>query len=148
MKQAILATALILAATAASATEITAVGGRAFGPEVNTAGVTVGEKFGPVKVEGSFERTTNKGEKANVFGVTAGLPVGSLGPVAFTAKAGVSYLDANYGYHGYGARVGLEGAYSLTKNVSLVGEVGYLRTEAQIRAAGGNVARVGVRYSF
>jgi len=142
------AIALTVLAGTASATDITAVGGRAFGPDVNTAGITVGQSFGAVKVEASAERTTNKGAKANAFGLTAGLPVGSLGPVALTAKAGVTYLDGDFGINGYGARVGLEGALPLTKHVSLVGEVGHLRTEAKIRDLGGNVARVGVRYSF
>lgn len=148
MTKTILATALILAATAASATELTAVGGRNYGTETNNAGVVVGETFGPLKGEASVTRDVTGTHRVTNYGVAVGYPVAKLGSTVVTAKAGVNYLDATKGLNGYGAKVALEAAYPLTKHVSVVGEYGYLRTESQIRALGGNQVAVGVRYGF
>ena len=142
-----LVAAAALVSAPAYALDLTLGGGHHAGTELNGGSVALGQQFGVVRGEVSL--LSDRADPGNyVLGVSAALPVASVGPVALAAKAGVLYTDTGVGANGYGMKVGGEATYVLSKEVAAVVEVSHVRNEEALRGMNGNVGLVGLRFKF
>lgn len=150
MKKIAIASFIALAATAASALEI----GLATTADYSGAtkrsgyGVTVGQSYGKVSATASVERFTKEDNDQTRVSVVGGYDVAKVGPITFTPKVGVSYLNNQVGQNGYAMTVGVGAALPVTSNVSL--GVDMVRQYGQERVShfDGNRVTVGAKYRF
>ncbi len=149
MKKIVLATALVLAATAASAVEVGVTATRDYsGDNRNFGGITLGQKYGAVGVTAGFERTTVGGNDQNRWSLVGGYDVAKLGPVTVTPRLGVAYLDNQTGSNGYAATVGLGASVPVTKQVSVGLAVDRQYGQDRVDQFDGNRVTAAVKYSF
>lgn len=113
------------------------------------AGVTVGQKFGPVGVEGAFDRSTRGPVNVNRWSVLGSYDVVKFGPVTVSAKAGAAFIDpSDSGINGYAAIVGVGASFPVTKRVSLVADYAYQRGQERVSSFNGNSVSAGAKFSF
>ncbi len=149
MKKIVLATALVLAATAASAVEVGVTATRDYsGDNRNFGGITLGQKYGAVGVTAGFERTTVGGNDQNRWSLVGGYDVAKLGPVTVTPRLGVAYLDNQTGSNGYAATVGLGASVPVTKQISVGLAVDRQYGQDRVDQFDGNRVTAAVKYSF
>lgn len=149
MKKIVIASAIALAATAASALELGVTASRDYaGNDRNAAGVTLGQKFGKVGVTAGVERTTVGTNDQNRVSLVAGYDVAKVGPVSLAAKTGVVYLANQTGEDGYAAVVGLGGSLPLTKTVAATVDVTRQYGQKRVESFDGNRVTVGLKHSF
>ncbi len=166
MKKILIATAVVLAATAASALEVGITQTRDYsttaevdcgfviGPSTcpkqnrNGVGLTVGEKFGRVGITAGFERFTTGTNDQDRLSLVAGYDVAKIGAVTVTPKVGVAHLNNQSGADGYAMTVGVGASVPVTKQVSLTADVARQYGQDRVQAFDGNRATIGVRYSF
>lgn len=149
MKKFVIASAIALAATAAAAVEVGVTTSRDYaGAGRNSAGVTVGQKLGPVAVAVGAERTTVGANDQNRFSVVAGYDVVKLGPVAVTAKAGGVYLNNQTGNDGYALVAGVGGSLPITKTLAATVDVTRQVGQDRVAQSDGNRVTAGVKFSF
>ena len=149
MKKLAIMAMLAVAAISASAVEVGVRGTRNTDSSADTVGVTVGEKFGAIGVEGAFDRSTRGTVNVNKFSLVGGYDVAKVAGITVTPKVGVAFIDpANSGVNGYAATVGVGASLPLTAKVSLVADYAYQRGQDRVRAFNGNQVSVGAKYSF
>jgi len=148
MKNIVIATILATAALAASAADVGLRLGRNAGPDTNSAGVTVGQKFGDFGAELAFDRTTVGNNNVNRFSLTGSYDVAKVLGGTVAAKVGAAQLNPEYGHTGYAATVGAGYTYPVTKNVSFTADYAFQKGQDRVRTFNGNTVSAGVKYSF
>lgn len=149
MKKIAIASLIALAATAASALEMGVTTTRDYaGDNRNSAGVTVGEKFGSVGLTAGFERFTRGANDHDRFSVVAGYDVAKFGGVTVTPKVGVAYLNNQTGNDGYAMTVGVGATVPVTKQVSFGVDVARQYGQDRVQAFDGNRVTAGLKYKF
>ncbi len=147
MKKLAIMAALAVAAISASAVEVGVRGTHNVDAAADSVGVTVGQKFGAIGVEGAFDRSTRGSANVNKFSLVGSYDVAKVAGITLAPKVGVSFIDP-VGVNGYAASVGVGASYPLLKNVSLVADYSYQRGQERVRAFNGNQVSAGVKYSF
>ena len=153
MKKALLALALTALAGTAAATDVGIYGGRLFAngtQDLNTVGASVGEKFGKIGVQGTFDRSTTTATNLNRYTASVSYDVIKLGSVQTNVRAGVAYLDpqnatASNGGAGF---VGAGVAYPVTKKISAVADYAYQKGNNITKTYNGSIVTAGLKYSF
>lgn len=153
MKKVFLAMALTLSAGVASATDVGVYGGRLFAngsQDLNAVGISVGEKFGKVGVQGTFDRSTSTSTNLNRYTASVSYDVAKFGQLQTNVRAGVAYLDpqSQTASNGGAGFVGAGVAYPLTKKVSVVADYAYQKGNNITKAYNGNIVTGGFKYSF
>ena len=149
MKKALLATALVLAATAASAVEVGVTATRDYaGENRNFGGVTIGQKYGAVGVTAGFERSYTTANDQNRWSLVGGYDLAKVGVFTITPKVGVAYLNNQTSENGYALTVGLGTSVPLTKQVSLTADVARQYGQDRVQQFDGNRVTLGAKYSF
>ncbi len=149
MKKIVLATAIALAASAASAVEVGVTATRDYsGTDRNFGGVTLGQSYGKVSATAGFERSTVGGNDQDRWSLVGGYDVVKLGPVTVTPRLGVAYLDNQTGSNGYAATVGLGASVPVTKKVGVGLAVDRQYGQDRVNQFDGNRVTVGAKYSF
>lgn len=166
MKKILIATAIALAATAASALEVGITTTRDYstsatvdcgfiaGPSTcatqnrNSTGITVGEKFGKVGVAAGFERFTKGTNDQDRFSLTAGYDVAKISTATVAVKTGVAYLNNQTGSNGYAMTVGAGVTVPVTKQVSVGLDVARQYGQDRVSQFDGNRVTAGVTYRF
>lgn len=149
MKKFAIATAIALAATAASALEVGVTTARDYaGDNRNAAGFTVGQKFGAVTMTAGFDRATLGANDQDRYSVVAGVDVAKLGPVTVGVRAGGAYLNNQTGADGYAAVVGVGASLPVTKAVSLTVDVTRQYGQDRVQGFDGDRVTAGVKYRF
>lgn len=153
MKKIALASLLALAAvaTSAQAVEVGVVGGTDFlndGPNHGTAGLTVGQHFGPWSVAAEGLREV-KGD-TNKYNLLGGYDFAKFGSATFTAKAGVAYIDNSTlnASDRYAGVVGLGATLPVTSKVSATVDYRFQATDDAAKKFQGNTVLVGLKYGF
>lgn len=149
MKKFAIATAIALAATAASALEVGVTTGRDYaGTDRNATGVTVGQNVGRFNVTAGFDRATLGANDQDRYSLVAGVNVAKLGPVAVAVRGGAAYLNNQTGADGYAALVGVGASMPVAKNVALTLDATRQYGQDRVRSSDGNRVTAGLRYSF
>jgi hypothetical protein len=149
MKKFAIATAIALAATAASALEVGVTTARDYaGDNRNAAGFTVGQKFGAVSMTAGFDRATLGTNDQDRYSVVAGVNVAKLGPVTVGVRAGGAYLNNQTGADGYAAVVGVGASVPVTKQVSLTVDVTRQYGQDRVQSFDGDRVTAGLKYRF
>lgn len=149
MKKFAIATAIALAATAASALEVGVTTARDYaGDNRNAAGFTVGQKFGAVTMTAGFDRATLGTNDQDRYSVVAGVDVAKLGPVTVGVRAGGAYLNNQTGADGYAAVVGVGATMPVTKQVSLTVDVTRQYGQDRVQSFDGDRVTAGLKYRF
>jgi predicted porin len=149
MKKIVLATALALAAGAASAVELGVTATRDYsGSDRNFGGITLGEKFGNVGVTAGFERSSVGDNDQNRWSLVGSYDIAKIGPVVIAPRLGVGYLDNQNSRDGYVATVGVGATVPVTKQVSLGVAVDRQYGQDRVEQFDGNRVTVGVKYGF
>lgn len=148
-----LATALVLAASAASAVEIgvTATRGDTTGDTRNYAGVTLGQSYGKLNATAGFERSTVGVEgNQNRWSLVGGYDIAKVGPVTITPKIGYAYLDNQSAGvdSGSAGTVGLGLSVPLAKKVTAGLDYAYQKGQDRVNQFDGNRVTASVRYRF
>jgi opacity protein-like surface antigen len=149
MKKIILATTLVLAATAASAVEVGVTATRDYsGDNRNFGGITIGQKYGTIGVTAGFERSTVGSNDQDRYSLVAGYDVAKLGPVTVTPRLGVAFLDNQSSSNGYAMTVGNGASVPVTKQVSVGLAVDRQYGQDRVNQFDGNRVTAAVKYSF
>ena len=149
MKKILIATAVALAATAASAAEFGVTANRDYaGANRNGTGITIGEKFGKVGVTAGFERTTAGTNDQDRLSLVAGYDIARFGQMTIAPKLGVAHLNNQTGADGYAMTVGIGAAVPLNKTVSLTADIARQYGQDRVAAFDGDRVTVGLRFKF
>jgi opacity protein-like surface antigen len=149
MKKIVLATALVLAATAASAVEVGVTATRDYsGDNRNFGGITIGEKFGPLGITGGFERSTAGSDNQDRYSLVAGYDVTKLGSVTVTPRLGVAFLDNQTSSNGYAMTVGIGASVPVAKKVSVGLALDRQYGQDRVDQFNGNRITAAAKYSF
>ena len=149
MKKLAIMAAMVMAVGSASALDLGVRGVHTGANSADLVGVTVGQKFGPVGVEGAFDRTTRGTGSVNKWSLVGSYDVATLAGVTVAPKLGVSVINPSKGTaDGAALTVGVGASYSLTKHVALVADYAYQRGQKREYAFNGNLVSAGVKYSF
>jgi outer membrane autotransporter protein len=148
MKKFAIMAALAVAAMSASAVEVGIRGTHTKDSSADSVGVTVGQKFGAVGVEGAFDRSTRGTLNTNKYSLVGSLDVAKFAGITVAPTVGVSFIDPSMGVNGYAASVGVGASYPLTKQVALVANYAYQKGQDRVKAFDGNQVSAGVKYSF
>jgi len=149
MKKFAIATAIALAATAASALEVGVTTARDYaGNNRNATGFTVGEKFGAVTMTAGFDRATLGTNDQDRYSVVAGVNVAKLGPVTVGVRAGGAYLNNQTGADGYAAVVGVGATMPITKQISLTVDATRQYGQDRVQSFDGDRVTAGIKYRF
>ena len=149
MKKLVLATAIALAATAASALEVGVTATRDYsGDNRNFGGVTIGQHYGKLSATLGAERSSVGGNDQNRFSLVGGYDVAKIGQITVTPRLGVAYLNNQVGDNGYAMTVGVGASVPVTKQVSLGLAVDRQYGQDRVQQFDGNRVTVGAKYSF
>ena len=92
MKKLAIMAAMVLAVGSASALDVGVLGVHTANTSADLVGVIVGQKFGPVDVEGTFARTTRGTGSVNKWSLVGSYDVATLAGVTVAPKLGVSII--------------------------------------------------------
>lgn len=153
MKKALLALAFTALAGSVSAAEVGIYGGRLFAngtQDLNTVGISAGEKFGKIGVQATADRSTTSRTNLNRYTASVSYDVIKLGPVQTNVRAGVAYLDpqSQTASNGGAGFVGAGVAYPITKKISAVADYAYQKGNNITKAYNGSIVTGGFKYSF
>lgn len=149
MKKIVLASALALAATAASALELGVTATRDYsGSDRNFGGVTIGQNYGKLSATVGAERSSVGGNDQNRFSLVGGYDLAKVGPVTVTPRLGVAYLDNQTGQDGYAMTVGIGASVPVTKQVSVGLAVDRQYGQDRVNQFDGNRVTAAVKYRF
>lgn len=149
MKKFVLATALVLAATAASALEVGVTATRDYsGDNRNFGGITLGQSYGKLSATAGFERSTVGSNDQDRYSLVAGYDVAKLGSVTVTPRLGVAYLDNQTTSNGYAMTVGIGASVPVVKKVSVGLAVDRQYGQDRVNQFDGNRVTASVKYSF
>lgn len=144
MKKLLAITTLAVAATSASALDLTVLAGRSFGDtHVNDVGVAVSQSVGSASVGLGYNRTA--GGDQNRFSLVGGYNLAKLGPVAVTPTVGVSYLHNKHTDNGMAVSAGVGFSMPVYKKVELVLDYSYQLGQKRVSQSDGNNLALGVR---
>jgi opacity protein-like surface antigen len=108
---------------------------------------TVAEKWG--KWGGQIGLDLNRtGQDWNRYSLTGSYDIFKLGRATFNARAGVAYIDNQYGRDGYSSLVGAGVSIPVTKSVSWTADWAHQRAQDVIRQHNGQEVRTGLKFSF
>lgn len=149
MKKIIVATAIALAATSASAVEVGGYLGRDFADRnENFWGVTVGEKFGAVTVTAGFDRTASSVNDQNRATLTGAINLFNLGPVTVAGKAGIGWLYNSNVEDGFIGRVGVGASMPIAQKLDFTVDYFYQYGQDRVSAFNGSTLTAGLKYRF
>jgi opacity protein-like surface antigen len=148
MKKLVIMAALAAAAISASAVEVGVRGTHNTDSSADSAGVTIGQKYGAMGIEGAFDRSTRGTESVNKYSLVGSLDVAKIVGITISPKVGVSLIDPSVAVNGYAGSVGVGASLPVFKNVTLVADYSYQRGQDRVRAFNGNQVSAGVKYSF
>ena len=149
MKKIVLATALVLAASAASALELGVTATRDYsGDNRNYGGITLGQSYGKLNATLGAERSSVGGNDQNRFSLVGGYDVAKLGQVTVTPRLGVAYLDNQNGSDGYAMTVGVGASVPVTKQVSVGLAVDRQYGQDRVQQFDGNRVTLAAKYRF
>lgn len=149
MKKFAIATAIVLAAGAASALEVGVTTARDYvGANRGATGLTIGHKVGAVNVTTGFDRATQGTNDQDRYSVVAGVDVAKLGAVSVGVRGGAAYLNNQTGTDGYAALVGVGASLPVTKQMALTLDATRQYGQDRVKAHDGNRVTAGVKYSF
>lgn len=110
-------------------------------------GFTVSEKWG--KVGGQIGLDMNRaGADWNRYSLTGSYDLFKLGRANFNARAGVAYIDNQYGRDGYASLIGAGVSVPVGKNVAWTADWAHQRAQSSISSHTGNEVRTGLKFSF
>ena len=149
MKKSLLALLMVVSG-AASAVDVGVYGGRSVGSKQDLAGVSVGQAFGKVGIQGTFDRSTTSKVDVNRYTATASYDVFKLGDLQTNVRAGGAFIDTQKPgvANGGAAVVGAGVAYPVTKSVNLVADYAFQKGNNLTKAYNGNYITGGLKYSF
>ena len=150
MKKILIATAIALAATAASALEVGVTAARDYSGAENRdgGGITIGQRVGPVGVTAGFERFTAGTNDQDRYSVVAGYDVAKISTATVAVKTGVAYLDNQTGSNGYAVTIGAGVSVPVTKQVSVGLDIARQYGQDRVNQFDGNRVTAGVSYRF
>ena len=153
MKKLVITMLLSLTALATFATDIAVHAGRIGGTNTSSVGatgtgITIGQQFGIVKTELSYDRALMGDSSLSRYSVVAAYDLAKLASTTVSVKLGAAYIDPTVGTNGYAALFGASVSYSLTKSVALVGDYAYQLGQDRVSTFNGNTLSAGVKYSF
>lgn len=149
MKKIVLATALVLAAAAASAVEVGVTATRDYsGDNRNFGGITIGEKIGSLGITGGFERSTAGSDNQDRYSLVAGYDVTKLGSITVTPRLGVAFLDNQTSSNGYAMTVGIGASVPVAKKVSVGLALDRQYGQDRVDQFNGNRITAAAKYSF
>jgi outer membrane autotransporter protein len=153
MKKIILATALVLAATAASAFElgVTLTRGDTTGDDRDYAGITLGQSFDKFNVTAGVERSTDGAQgNQNRWSLVGGYDIAKIGLVTITPKIGYAYLDNQTSGvdNGSAGTIGVGLSVPVAKKITLGLDYAYQKGENRVSQFDGNRVTASVRYPF
>lgn len=149
MKKFAIASAMVLAAGAASALDVGVTTARDYvGNNRGATGLTIGQKVGPVQVTAGFDRATQGSNDQDRYSVVAGVDVAKLGAVSVGVRGGAAYLNNQTGADGYAALVGVGATLPVAKQVALTLDATRQYGQDRVKAHDGNRVTAGLRYSF
>ena len=149
MKKFTIATAIVLAASAASALEVGVTTARDYaGANRGATGLTLGQKMGPTQVTAGFDRATQGTNDQDRYSLMAGVDIAKLGAVSVGVRGGAAYLNNQTGADGYAALVGVGTSLPVAKKVALTLDVTRQYGQDRVKAHDGNRVTAGLRYSF
>jgi outer membrane autotransporter protein len=150
MKKIAIASIIALAATAASALEISTSAVRDYSgnPDRNGAGLSLTKRYGAVGVTAGVNSFTKGPNDQDRYSVIAGYDVAKVGAFTVTPKLGVAYLDNRTSQDGYAMTVGAGVSTPITKNVTLGLDVARQYGQDRVQAFDGNTVAVGLSYKF
>ena len=153
MKKVILAVALLMVSSFASATDVGVYGGQGRGTNGKSqdlAGVSVGQSFGKFGVQGTADRSTTNKVDVNRYIISGSYDVVKLGPVQTNVRVGVAYLDPQSPKttNGGAGLIGAGVVYPVTQKVSLVADYAYQKGNNITKTYNGNYFTAGAKYSF
>lgn len=150
MKKLAIATLIAMAATAASALEVTVVGTRDYSGATNRngAGVVVSEQFGKVVVGAGVESLNKGSDNQDRYSLTAGYDLAKFGTVTVAPQVGVTFLDNQASQDGYAMTIGVGVTVPLTKQVGLTAAIARQYGQDRVQTFDGNRFTVGVKYGF
>jgi outer membrane autotransporter protein len=150
MKKILIATAIAIAATAASALEVGVTASRDYSgaDNRNSGGVTVGQRFGAIGLTAGAERFTRGANDQDRYSLVAGYDVAKLGTATVAVKTGVAFLNNQTGQDGYAMTVGAGVSVPVTKKISVGIDVARQYGQDRISQFDGNRVTVGTTYRF
>jgi outer membrane autotransporter protein len=150
MKKFAIASALALAAIAASAVEVGVTSTTDYsGKDARQGfGATVSQSYGKVTATAGFERFTKGANDQDRFSLVGGYNVAKFGPATVAVKTGVAYLNNQVGHSGYAMTVGAGVSVPVTKQVSVGVDVARQYGQSRVQSSDGNAVTAGVNYRF
>ena len=149
MKKLAIVTALTLAISSASALDFGVRGVHTGADSSDLVGITVGQKFGPVGVEGALDRSTRGTDSVNRWSVVGSYDVATVAGVTVAPKIGVSFINPSANIsNGTALTVGVGASYALTKNVALVADYALQRGQNRVSTFNSSLVSLGAKYSF
>ena len=150
MKKILIATAIALAATAASALEIgtTVTRGQSGATDRNGGGITLGHNYGATTVTAGFERFTAGTNDQDRYSLVAGREVARIKNASIAVKGGAAYLNNQTGQDGYAMTVGAGISIPLTKQVALGLDVARQYGQSRVQAFDGTRVTAGLNFRF
>jgi opacity protein-like surface antigen len=156
MKKFAIATLMAVAVASAGAVEVGVIGGETFNTDNhtnNTAGLTVGEKFGKFGVTAEVDHNFAQKAPTNInrYSLIGSYNVAKVGHADIAVKAGVDYLSQRSGSTlpaGYGLMAGVGATVPVTGKVSATLDYRYDAGQERVKPQNGNQVLLGVKYAF
>jgi hypothetical protein len=152
MKTTKLAIASILALAAASASAlqvgVTTTSDYSGINKTTGSGITLSKPIGAFGVTAGFDRFTAGSNDQDRYSLVAGYNITKIGPVTFTPKLGVAYLNNQHGADGSALTVGVGASMPVTKTVSLTLDAHRQYGQDRVQQSDGNRVAAGLAYRF
>jgi hypothetical protein len=147
MKKLAIIAALMAVTGVASATDLGLRGGRNFGSDSDSIGITLGQKFGNFGGEFAFDRFYSdvSGKRYSLIG---SYDVAKYHGVTFAVKAGAAIIKPTNKESSYAGIAGIGVSYPVHKNINLVADYSYQYGQNRVSQFDGSSLTVGVKYSF
>jgi len=149
MKKFILASALTLAATAASAWDLTVTGNRDLTADRNGAGLSISKNVeAGLSVGLGFDRFDYKKGNVDLFSAVASYEFIKVMGVGIAAQSAIAYNRSEFGADGFAFQPGIALNMPITKRTALVADVRKQYGENKIKYLDGTAVSIGLKTSF
>lgn len=148
MKKLVIGSLFALAATTASAWDISATATRDFHAERNGGGLALGHNVGPVRVSLGAERFIAGKNDLDRYNIMASYDVVKTKLGNLSVVGGGAYLDNQTGQDGFAALAGVGYSFPLTKVVTLGVTATRQFGQDRVKSADGNSVTAGLRFKF
>lgn len=149
MKKYAIASMLAMAVIAASAMEVGVTVNRDYsGENRDGAGITLGQKYGPVGVTVGFDRATGGSANQDRYTLTGSYDVAKVGPATVAMTGGAAYLSNQASVDGYALTVGAGVSVPVTKKISATVDYTHQYGQARVDTQNGNRVAAGLKYAF